>query len=103
MITGSKGLGFIALAMPIPMMYAMWLLTWAATRDENYMSHHKWTLTASLALSAYAVWHLGRWLNKPAGSRLIDPSCKHSFLWIPFQYFAFLHILFAVLSVFLKN
>ncbi len=103
MLIGSKGVGILAIVMPIPMMITVWLLTWAVTRDEHYSSRHTWTLTASLALSAYAVWRIGRALNKTLGRDLIDPDCKHAYFGIPMQYFAFLHVVLAVFSLFLKN
>lgn len=96
-----KGLGIIAVILPIIFMFIIQLITNMLFGDGFYKDA-SWTLSLALFLSAISVYLIGIKLNNKIGQIVIDKETgqeielknTHSLFWIPLQYWGF--ILFGI-------
>ncbi|PCI53195.1 MAG: hypothetical protein COB34_08570 [Methylophilaceae bacterium] len=95
-----QGLGFLVMLIPI-----IFLGVIGATADMHHMTY---SIETALMLSAITLWFLGKKLNGAPGKILIDPETneevvfknKHTFFWIPMEWFA---IAMAITVIFLVS
>lgn len=91
-----QGFGFLVVLIPI-----VFLGVIGATTATHHMTY---SIEVALILSAITLWFLGKKLNGAPGKVLIDPETneevvfknKHTFFWIPMEWFA---IVLAILAV----
>jgi len=96
-----KGLGIIAVILPIIFMFIVQMITNMLFGDGFYKDS-SWTLSLVLFLSAVSVYLIGIKLNNKIGQIVIDKETgqeielknTHSLFWIPLQYWGF--ILFGI-------
>ena len=92
----------IPLSVPVSMLVVQMITDRIFGTD--YWKNNAWPLSLSLIISGLICWFLGRYLNSRPGRTLIDKETgeefelrkKHSFFFIPFQYWG---IICAVLAI----
>ena len=106
-----QGFGFLAVVFPI-LGYVLTVKVLQAILGAPYTDSHAWPGALGTLLGAAAVWFLARSpiLNKP-GRSLVDPKTgetvvlkkKHTFFFIPMDYFAGIMLLVALGMLIFKS
>lgn len=104
-----QGLGFLALAIP----FVILLLTnyvLDAIFGHGFYSSQNYSPLIAMTISAVIIWFVGRKLNTDKPERiLIDQATgekvilkkKHTFFFVPLQWWALIYIIFGLLCYFI--
>lgn len=110
----SSGYGyFVAVVIVICIMLTQ-LLTDGITRDHHYYQKHGWPKLLGFWIAAVIVWPLGRSLNCEKQKDYYDPwnwvesimsfgndkPVRHTFFFIPMQYWAFIFVVLGIIFMF---
>ncbi|HFX6226098.1 MULTISPECIES: hypothetical protein [Acinetobacter] len=99
-----QGLGFLAIVVPFLVVLLVNIVVDQIYGTGYYSSHHIFA-AGGLIVSAVVIWFLGMRLNNKKHDRILLDQVtgetvilkkKHTFFWIPLQYFSIVLIAFAV-------
>ena len=96
-----KGWGLLVLLVPLILSWTVSFLV-DSYYGKDFYEKSEWMMPMVFVVSSVFVYWIGRDLNSKPGKILIDPETdeeyelkeRHTFFWIPFQYWGF--VLFGV-------
>ena len=103
-----SGLGFLTAIIVLGCLVGVEHGTESWLNDSHYYQSHGWPKMAGLLISAVVVWFVGNYLNRRGERVLVDPKtgeqvvldARHTFFFIPMQYFAPILVVLAVVFLF---
>lgn len=103
-----SGLGFLTAIIVLACLVGVEHATESWFNDPRYYQANGWPKLAGLLVSAVIVWFVGNYLNRRGDRILVDPKtgeqvvldARHTFFFIPMQYFAPVLAVLAVVFMF---
>jgi hypothetical protein len=106
-----RGWGFLVAVFVFGVSLAMELITESATGDREFYQRHAWPLALAFLIAGAITWFAGTALNARGARTVIDKATgreytidgRHSFFFVPMQYWGIVLIALAALPFVLKK
>ena len=97
-----QGFGYLAIVIPFVVLLLMQVGV-DGIAGKGYYTAHDWVQSLAVVIAALIVAAVGFYLNRQPGKVLIDPETnqkvefrrRHTFFWIPLEYWAIIILAFA--------